>query len=254
VWLSASDQLPDELRDRMREYGALLRLPGGRRIPPVLLNGYGMVEVGGLAMMGVELSLLPGSGQLCFPIPPFRIRIVDENGKRVPAGVKGECQIQRRGLNPHYWNDKGDNDLVTVDGWLRTGDLATRNRLGLVRLVGRMKDVIKSGGYSVYVRELEEAILAHPSVARAIAFGLPHKDKGEIPAAAVELQPGAPAEETDLLEWCRDHLAAYKAPRRIWILDPGGLPQNHNGKFLRRVLIERFSGEISSGSVPVPGR
>ena len=108
-----------------------------------------------------------------------------------------------------------------------------------------MKDVIKSGGYSVYVRELEETILAHPAVARAIAFGLPHKEKGEIPAAAVELQPGSPASEDDLLEWCRKHLAPYKAPRHIWILDPGGLPQNHNGKILRRVLRERFSEKIA---------
>ena len=84
--------------------------------------------------------------------------------------------------------------MLTADGWLRTGDLATRNRLGLIRLVGRMKDVIKSGGYSVYVSELEEAMLAHPAVARAVAFGLPHKEKGEIPAAAVELHDGSSVE------------------------------------------------------------
>jgi len=245
VWLSASDHLPDETRVRMREFGALIRLPGGRRISPVLLNGYGMVELGGLAMMGVDLSLLPGSGQLCFPVPPFRIRVVDESGKRLRAGATGECQIRRRGLEPRYWNDNGDNGLLTKDGWLRTGDLAQRNRLGLIRLVGRAKDVIKSGGYSVYVRELEEAILAHPAVARAIAFGLPHKEKGEIPAAAVELRPGEHALENDLLDWCRGRLAPYKAPRHIWILDPGGIPQNHNGKVLRRVLRERFSQEVA---------
>ena len=246
VWLSASDYLPTEVRMRVREFGALLRLPGGRRIPPIILNGYGMVELGGLAMMGVELSLFPGSGQLCFPVPPFRVRIADENGRRVRAGQPGECQIRRRGIAPHYWQDKDSNNgLLTGDGWLRTGDLATRNHFGLIRIVGRIKDVIKSGGYSVYVRELEETILAHPAVARAIAFGLPHKEKGEIPAVAVELLPGSPEDETDLLEWCRNHLAAYKTPRHIWILDPGGLPQNHNGKFLRRVLQERFSEKIA---------
>jgi long-chain acyl-CoA synthetase len=246
VWLSASDYLPGEVRERLRSFGALFRMPGGRRIPPVLFNGYGMVELGGLAMMGVELPFLPGSGQLCFPVPPFQVRVANENGRRVPAGVTGECQIRRRGVTPHYWKDKsGNQGLLTEDGWLRTGDLATRNYLGLVRLVGRMKDVIKSGGYSVYARELEEAILAHPAVARAIAFGLPHKEKGEFPAAAVELQPGAPARESDLLEWCRKNLAPYKAPRRIWILDPGGLPQNANGKILRRVLRERFSDKIA---------
>ena len=243
VWLSASDHLPHEVRMRLRQFGALFRLPGGVRIPPVLLNGYGMVELGGLAMMGIELSMLPGSGDLCIPVPPFHIRIVDENGRAVPAGAVGECQIHRRGLAPHYWKDRGDSQgLLTGDGWLRTGDLATRNRLGLIRLVGRSKEVIKSGGYSVYVRELEEAILAHPDVARAVAFSLPHKEKGEVPVAAVELRPGCSSAEADLMNWCRGRLAPYKSPRRICIVSPDDLPQNHSGKFLRRVLQERFSG------------
>jgi long-chain acyl-CoA synthetase len=246
TWLSASDHLPSEVRQRLRRFGTLVRLPGGRRIPAVLLNGYGMVELGGLAMMGVELSLVAGSCGMCFPVPPFRIRVADENGRRMRAGETGECQIRRRGLAPHYWKDKNDSQgLLTADGWMRTGDLATRNRLGMIQLVGRMKDVIKSGGYSVYARELEEAIIAHPAVARAAAFGLPHKEKGEIPAAAVELHDGSNVSERDLIDWCRQNLAAYKAPRRIWILAPGELPHNHNGKILRRTLQERFSQEIN---------
>jgi acyl-CoA synthetase (AMP-forming)/AMP-acid ligase II len=249
LWLSASDHLPSEVRMRLRNYGALVRLPGKRRIPPVLLNGYGMVELGGLAMMGIELSFLPGSGDLCLPMPPFQIRVADENGKRVPAGATGECQIRRRGLSPHYWKDTvKDKDpshaLLTEDGWLRTGDLATRNHFGLIRLVGRMKDVIKSGGYSVYVLELEEALLAHPAVARAVAFGLPHKEKGSTPVAAVELHDGAEATEADLVEWGHKNLAPYKAPRRIWIVEPGGLPQNQNGKILRRILVERYANAM----------
>ena len=257
VWLSASDHLPSDVRLRLRQFGALARPFGRWRIPPILLNGYGMVELGGLAMMGIALPWLRGSGDLCFPVPPFRIRVVNQKGQTVPAGITGECQIRRRGLAPHYWKDKTKVDnkdeaedkdkaeaqgLLTSDGWLRTGDLAIRNRLGLIRLVGRTKDVIKSGGYSVYVRELEEAILAHPAIARAVAFGLPHQDKGEVPVAAVELQPGSSPGEPDLLDWCRSRLAVYKAPRRIWILAPGDLPQNHSGKYLRRVLQERYQG------------
>ena len=248
LWLSASDNLPSEVRQSLRKFGALVRLPGGRRIPPVLVNGYGMVELGGLAMMGVEFSLLPGIGDLCFPVPPFQIRVADESARTLPAGVTGECQIRRRGLDPHYWNDKiNDQELITSDGWLRTGDLATRNHFGMIRLVGRMKDVIKSGGYSVYVRELEEAIAAYPAVAHVAAFGLPHKEKGEFPAAAVELKKGSLASEEDLLDWCRQNLAAYKAPRRIWIVESGSLPRNHNGKLLRRSLQEHFTEVIGRG-------
>lgn len=258
VWLSASDHLPIEVRKQLRQYGALVRLGGTRRVPPVLLNGYGMVELGGLAMMGIELSFVPGSGDLCFPVPPFKIRVADVDGRTVRAGETGECQIRRRGLSPHYWHDApkadlpkdqgnghhAENGLLTADGWLRTGDLAVRNRLGMIRLVGRMKEVIKSGGYSVYVRELEEAILAHPAVARTAAFGMEHKDKGEIPVAAVELVPGAQVGESELLDWCRQNLAAYKAPRHIWILPAGELPLNHTGKVMRRVLRERFSAPV----------
>ncbi|HEX4322177.1 MAG TPA: class I adenylate-forming enzyme family protein [Acidobacteriaceae bacterium] len=254
TWLSASDHLPMEVRVKLRQYGAFMRLPGGRHIPPVLLNGYGMVELGGLAMMGIELSFVRGSGDLCFPVPPFRIRIVDDTGKVVRRGMTGECQIRRHGLVPHYWKDKKDAEnahsspshaLLTNDGWLRTGDLAVRNRLGMIHLAGRIKDVIKSGGYSVYVREVEEALMTHPAVERAVAFGMPHREKGEVPVAAVELHPGSNAGESELTEWCRNHLAGYKAPRRIWIVEAGGLPQNHNGKMLRRVLQERFAEQAT---------
>lgn len=243
VWLSASDALPGAVRERLRRYGSFLRLPGGKRVPPVLLNGYGMVELGGLAMLGVDLSFAPGSGDWSVPVPPFAVRVVDEEGRSVRVGVAGELQIRRPGLKPQYWRYT-DAELLTEDGWLRTGDLAVRSRLGLVKLVGRSKDVIKSGGYSVYARELEEAMLAHPAVVRAAAFGLPHKEKGEIPAAAVELCACATASEAELLEWCRQNLAAYKAPRRIWVLEAGGVPQSHTGKVLRRELRERFTAEM----------
>jgi long-chain acyl-CoA synthetase len=87
--------------------------------------------------------------------------------------------------------------------------------------------------------------MAHPAVGSAAAFGLPHEEKGEIPAAAVELQPERTASESELLEWCRTRLAAYKAPRRVWILDASEMPRNHTGKTLRRALRERFAREMN---------
>ena len=134
--------------------------------------------------------------------------------------------------------------MLTRDGWLRTGDLATRNRLGLIRLVGRMKDVIKSGGYSVYVRELEEAILAHPAVARAIAFGLPHKEKGEIPVGGSGVAAGRSGRRK------RTAGVVPEAPRRLQSaaanLDssiPAACRRIPTGRFCDAVLRERFSDE-----------
>ena len=132
---------------------------------------------------------------------------------------------------------------LTGDGWLRTGDLATRNRLGLIRIVGRMKDVIKSGGYSVYVRELEEAILAHPAVARAVAFGLPHKEKGEVPAAAVDCSLARRQGES------RPAGVVQAASRRLQSAAPHldsrtrRLAAESQRQVSRRVLRERFLGK-----------
>ena len=91
-------------------------------------------------------------------------------------------------------------------------------------------------------------------MAHAAAFGLPHKEKGEFPAAAVELHLGSHANESELLDWCRQNLAPYKAPRRIWILETGGLPHNHTGKVLRRTLQARYTPEISQNQEAVEER
>jgi acyl-CoA synthetase (AMP-forming)/AMP-acid ligase II len=243
VWLSASDHLPVSVRLRLREYGALFRLPFGRRVRPLLLNAYGMVELGGIAMLGVDASFLPGDGDVCLPIPRFKIRVADESGRPVPNGAVGECLVKGPSLSKGYWNDPGGSAaLLNDDRWLRTGDLAVRNRIGMIRLVGRAKDVIKCGGYSVYARELEEAMASHPAVARAAAFGVPHDEKGEVPVGVIELRTAGGAVEQDLLIWCRDKLAVYKSPRRIHVLDPGEMPQGVTSKVLKNVLFERFAG------------
>ena len=197
VWLSASDHLPSEVRLRLRQFGALFRLPGRQThtacVAEWLRHG-GTWRPGhdGCRLVAVArkrrslLSRAPFSHSCRRRKRPAGARWRD---RRVPDSPSRSCSALLEG--------HGDSQgLISSDGWLRTGDLATRNRLGLIRLVGRMKDVIKSGGYSVYVRELEEAMLAHPGVARAVGFGLPHKEKGEIPVAAVELQPGCGGQRT----------------------------------------------------------
>ena len=244
LWVSASDHLPAAYRRRLLQYGALLGGPGPLRIGSLFINAYGMVELGGVAMFGLDASFLPGRGEFCLPVPPHQVRVADEFGRKSRPNETGECQVRGPGISGRYWGDSesGTSNMVT-GGWLRTGDLATRNRFGFVRLTGRSKDVIKHGGYSVFAREVEEALASHPSVVRAAVIGIPHDEKGEVPVAVVECLPGSTQEEDALLAWCKQRLAAYKVPRAVHIVAPGGLPQGVTEKVLKTVLRQRFASE-----------
>ena len=153
----------------------------------------------------------------------------------------------------HAWGDTaGTRRLAAADGWIRTGDLAVRNSLGLVRLVGRAKDVIKCAGYAVLPLEIEEALAAHPAVARAAVVGVPHPDDGEQPVGVVECRDGSVATEAELLEWCRQRLAAYKRPRQIACVPAGTLPIGVTDKVQRSVLRASVSALHAPLSVTAP--
>lgn len=243
LWVSASDHLTDACRRRLLQYGALFR---GLKVGSLFINAYGMVELGGIAMCSVDAAFLPGSGQLCFPVPPFRVRVANERGEPARPGEVGECQVRGPGVTGRYWGDpQSAASPLAPGGWLRTGDLARRSRLGFVRLAGRAKDVIKCGGYSIFAREIEEVLAANPAVARAAVIGVPHPDKGEAPLAIIECRPGFSPAEEELLAWCRQRMAAYKIPRRILQVEAGSLPQGVTEKVLKRVLREQYAGEFS---------
>ncbi len=244
VWLSSSDHLVPAVRERLLEYGALARLPGGRRVEPLLLDAYGMVELGGMATLGISSRLIPGGGNWQVPVPPFRVTTLLESGGRAPRGQVGECAVKGPGLTTGYWRDPATTArLITPDGWLRTGDLGIRNLCGFVRLVGRSKDVIKCGGYSVYATDVEDVMAAHPAVARAAALGMPHPEKGETPIAVVELHAGADVQEAELVAWARARLAAYKCPRRIHVRPAGTMPVGSTQKLLKNALREQLARE-----------
>jgi long-chain acyl-CoA synthetase len=115
---------------------------------------------------------------------------------------------------------------------LRTGDLATVDKDGYYFIVDRKKDLIIRGGYNIYPREIEEVLYTHPAVASAAVIGIKHPDLGEEVGAAVVLRPGAVAEVEELREFVKARVAAYKYPRRIWLVDD--LPKGSTGKILRR--------------------
>src|SRR5262249_42582546 len=122
----------------------------------------------------------------------------------------------------------------TADGWFKTGDLGRIDRNGYVYIVGRAKDLVISGGYNVYPKEVESELDAVPGVAESAVFGVPHPDFGEGVTAAVVLKPGAHLSESDILEAVRSRLARYKIPKRVLVVPE--LPRNTMGKVRKNVL------------------
>ena len=137
-----------------------------------------------------------------------------------------------------YINAPDETREVLVDGWFRTGDLATVSADGLVTIVGRKRERILRGGYSVFPAEVEAILLTHPAVAEAAVLGMPHPELGEDVAAFVALRPGSAATADELLTHCRDRLAAFKYPRRLVVLD--ALPKSPTGKILKSRLTPRL--------------
>jgi acyl-CoA synthetase (AMP-forming)/AMP-acid ligase II len=242
VWASGADAMPAETARRFKRMGATVTLP---LLGPVgeatFLEGYGMVEVGGGVAAKVSPPLLGvglGDG-LGVQLPGYHFRVVDEDGAEVRTGTTGELWVRGPGVIRGYWNAPDPSaEAVTPDGWLRTGDLVRRGPFGTVVFVGRRKDVIKHGGYSVYAREVEAALERHPAVLEAAVVGLPDDTKGEVPAAAVRLADGVELDEAELSEWASDQLADYKVPRRIVAVDE--LPRTGTDKLAKRHLVDLF--------------
>ena len=243
VWGSGADVMPPEVARRFKAMGATVHLPVvGDRGQAIFAEGYGLVETGG----GVAAKLSPpfldlGTGDgVGFPLPGYRMRVVDEAGAPVPVGVTGELQVRGPGLLRGYWHDDAATSAVkTSDGWLHTGDLAVRGPLGSVVFAGREKDVVMRGGFSVYAVEVEAALETHPAVLEAAVVGLPDERLGEVPVAAVRLAPGASLDAIDLDAHAREHLAHYKVPVRYVAVDD--LPRTGTRKVQRRQLVELFA-------------
>ncbi|MGH9186645.1 MAG: class I adenylate-forming enzyme family protein, partial [Acidimicrobiales bacterium] len=243
VWVSGADAMPADLAARYKKLGATVTLPVfGSRGEAVFADGYGMVETGGGAVMKVSPPFLAtglGSDAVGFPLPGYRLRVVGEDGGEVGPGATGELLIKGPGITTGYWGDAGATGAVlTDDGWLRTGDLARKGPLGTVLFAGRAKDVIKSGGYSVYAAEVERALEEHPDVLEAAVVGLPDERKGEVPAAAVRLRSGVTLDEARLDAWANDKLARYKVPVRFVAVEE--LPRTGTNKVQKRELLPLF--------------
>ncbi len=242
LWLSGADAMPPDLADRFKKMGATAELPLlGAVGEAAFAEGYGMVETGG----GVAARLSPpmvGFGRgasMGVALPGYRFKVVDDDGAEVRLGSVGELLVRGPGVLRGYHGDAGATaGALTEDGWLRTGDLARLGALGTVFFVGRKKDVIKHGGYSVYAVELEHVIEQHPDVAEAVVVALPDDRKGEVPAAVVRLRDGATLDAPAMRAWADERLSEYKVPVRWVAVDE--LPRTGTRKVQRADLVDLF--------------
>ena len=190
------------------------------------------------------------------PFGGIELKLVDEGGREVPADDRSVGEILARGpwVFSGYWERPEETAAAFTDGWFRTGDLATRDSFGSYRIVDRKKDVILTGGETVYSTEVENALYTHQLVREAAVFGLPDETWGEVVAAAVVRTPGADGRElsaTELLGHCRLFLAGYKLPRRLTFVED--LPKTGSGKLQKRLLRERLLDAPVSAFEPLGG-
>jgi long-chain acyl-CoA synthetase len=200
-----------------------------------IMEGYGLSESSPVATGNPMLGeRKPGS--IGLPWPDTEIRIVDQGaGERdLPLGETGEILIQGPQVMKEYWN-KPEETLATIkDGWLYTGDIGRMDEDGYVFIVDRKKDMIITGGFNIYPREVEEVLYEHPKVLEAGVIGVKDERSGERVKAFVVLKAGQTATPEEIMEFCRTRLTPYKVPR--WVEFRSELPKNNVGKLMRRVL------------------
>ncbi|WP_197277230.1 class I adenylate-forming enzyme family protein [Sphingomonas profundi] len=205
-----------------------------------ILLGYGQTEAGNF------ISYLTAAEQLARPrscgraMAHLDVAVLDEAGRPVPAGASGELVVRGASVLRRYWNQPEATGRTLRDGWLRTGDLFSIDEAGYLTLLGRLKDLIKSGGENVYPKEVEAVLDAHPAITESCVFGVPDDQWGEAVKAVIVIRPGRTLTAGEIVAWCRDHIAGYKRPRYIEFVD--ALPRSDAGKLLMRDLRARPTG------------
>jgi malonyl-CoA/methylmalonyl-CoA synthetase len=199
-----------------------------------ILERYGMTET--LMTLSNPYDGERRAGTVGFPLPGVETRIVDDSGADVATGTVGELMVKTPTLCAGYWSQPELTAMAFKDGWFRTGDLAKRSDDGYYTLCGRRSDLIISGGFNIYPREIEELLGEHPAVAEVAIAGAPDRVRGEVAIGFVVLANGATASEVDLIEFCRARLASFKVPRAIRFVDR--LPRTALGKVQKAALVK----------------
>ena len=220
---SGAAPIPVELIEQIRDMGIFFT------------EGWGMTETTSLGIANPILGLKKVGG-IGIPFPDTDVRLVDveEGVEDVPPGEPGEIIIKSPLIMQGYWKNPEETAGQLRNGWLYTGDIAVRDEDDYFFIVDRKKDMIIAGGYNVYPREIDEVLYQHPKIQDAVAVGVPDEYRGETVKAFVVLKEGETATEEDIISFCREKLAAYKAPKIVEFRD--SLPKSAVGKILRKIL------------------
>jgi malonyl-CoA/methylmalonyl-CoA synthetase len=202
----------------------------------VLLERYGMTEVGMVLSNPLRGQRLPGS--VGAPLPAVEVRLVDENGNEVAPGTPGEIWVKGPGVFLEYWGKPEATQRAFRDGWFCTGDIAVVEN-GVYRILGRRSiDIIKTGGYKVSALEIEEVLRTHPQIKDCAVVGLADDEWGQRVGAALVLNRGSGLTSDSLRSWAKTRLASYKIPTRILVMDE--LPHNAMGKTVKLEVTKLF--------------
>lgn len=197
-----------------------------------LLEGYGLTECSPL-VTGNPYDLKHYSGSIGLPVPSTDVRLLDDEGNEVGLGEPGELWVRGPQVMLGYWQRPDATDEVLKDGWLATGDIATLDAQGFLRIVDRKKDMILVSGFNVYPNEIEEVVALHSKVLESAAVGVPNEVSGETVKLFV-VKKDASLTPEELLTHCRRYLTGYKVPKIVEFRDE--LPKSNVGKILRREL------------------
>jgi acyl-CoA synthetase (AMP-forming)/AMP-acid ligase II len=214
---------------------------------PIFSQGYGQTESGpqicSLPRKAHEVLDRPVEEQKVlsscgWPSLGVQVRIVDDDNNDVKPGVVGEIIAQSDSIMLEYWHKPKETSETIIDGWLHTGDLAYYDKNGFIYIVDRKKDMIVTGGENVYSREVEDVLYEHPALEEIAVIGIPDPVWVERVHALVVLKKGATAEEKEIISFCKEHLASYKAPKSIEFVD--SLPKNPQGKILKKDIRAKY--------------
>jgi long-chain acyl-CoA synthetase len=203
------------------------------KYPVQILEGYGLSETSPVASFNMlDRPRKPGS--VGYPVWGVEMSIRDDDDEPLPDGERGEICIRGHNIMKGYLKRPEATAEAIRDGWFHSGDIGVRDEDGCYTIVDRKKDMILRGGFNVYPREVEEVLFAHADIAEAAVIGVAHDSHGEEVKAVIALHPGRELSAADVIDYCKQNLAAYKYPRIVEFIDE--LPKGPTGKILKREL------------------